>query len=276
MIKLMLITGDTQLAAWAASAGVDRIFVDLESIGKDERQGHLDTLISRHSMEDVKRIRKATPGVELLVRLNPLFEGTESEINAALSNGAEVLMLPMFRTADEVRRFTGLVARRAGVIPLVETESAMLALGEIVKVPGISEVYIGLNDLHLDLGMDFMFEPLSCGMVEAMAAIIKGAGLSFGFGGIARVGEGLLPGEMVLGEHLRLGSSSVILSRTFMHGDREGNPIDETKLRYEVGKLREIESDLSGRAPDMIALDHEKMVEVVSLVARARREKKNQ
>lgn len=274
MIKLMLITGDPQLAAWAASAGVDRIFVDLEHIGKDERQGHLDTLISRHSMEDVASVRRAAPGVELLVRLNPLFEGTGGEINEALSNGAEALVLPMFKTADEVRRFTGLVARRARVIPLVETESAMLALGEIVKVPGISELYIGLNDLHLDLGMDFMFEPLANGMVDAMAAIIKGSGLSFGFGGIARVGEGLLPGEMVLGEHLRLGSSSVILSRTFMHGDREGNPIGESKLRYEVGKLREIESDLSGRGSDMIALDHEKVVDIVSLVARAARKKK--
>lgn len=39
--------------------------------------------------------------------------------------------------------------------------------------------------------------------------------IPFGFGGIARIGEGDLPSDYILGEHVRLGSTSVILSRTF-------------------------------------------------------------
>ena len=62
-----------------------------------------------------------------------------------------------------------------------------------------------------------MFEPLANGLVERVAAAARRQGLRFGFGGIARLDEGLLPGRDVLAEHLRLGSQAVILSRTF-HG----------------------------------------------------------
>ena len=36
-----------------------------------------------------------------------------------------------------------------------------------------------------------------------------------GFGGIARLGFGMLPAEHVIAEHYRLGSTAVILSRSF-------------------------------------------------------------
>ena len=100
-------------------------------------------------------------------------------------------MLPMFHYAQEVEIFCKMVAGRAGVIPLVETPQAAMRIDELVKVEGVSEIYIGLNDLHLGLGLDFMFETLTNGFVEHMALQIKAAGLPFGFGGVARIGEGL-------------------------------------------------------------------------------------
>ena len=105
---------------------------------------------------------------------------------------------------DEVRQFARLVNGRAGVIPLVETYKATQAIDKIVGIPGVSEVYIGLNDLHLDMKLNFMFEPLADGLIDELAGVIKSAGMPFGFGGIARVGEGVIPGELVLAEHLRL------------------------------------------------------------------------
>ena len=39
MIKLMYITNNPRIAALADEAGVDRIFVDLETVGKQLRQG---------------------------------------------------------------------------------------------------------------------------------------------------------------------------------------------------------------------------------------------
>lgn len=249
MIKFMLITNDPALAHHAEACGVGRIFVDLEQMGKHERQGHLDALISSHSMADVSRVKTCLSKAELLVRLNPLHSDTKREIDEAIRGGADLLMLPMFRDADELLYFAELVDGRAGVIPLVETYEAAQAIDMIVRVPGVTEVYIGLNDLHLDMQLNFMFEPLANGLVDKLAQVIKAASLPFGFGGIARVGEGIIPGELVLGEHLRLGSSSVILSRTF-HRKSEGVSEFKTNLnlKNELEKLFKVAQELKLRS----------------------------
>ena len=260
----MLITNDPVLAHHAEGCGVRRIFVDLEQHGKRERQGHLDTLISSHSMTDVAKVKASISKAELLVRLNPLHSGTEQEIDESVMGGADILMLPMFRGADEVRLFCKLVDGRAGVMPLVETYDAAQSIDGIVSLPGVTEVYIGLNDLHLDMQLKFMFEPLANGLVDKLAKTIETAGLPFGFGGIARVGEGIIPGELVLAEHLRLGSSSVILSRTF-HRKSEG--ISEIKanqdLENELGKLIKAAEELKLRSITQVIADHQRFQDVV-------------
>ena len=264
MIKFMLITNDPALAVHAESCGVDRIFVDLERIGKEERQGHLDTLISSHSMSDVKKIRNQLTRADLLVRLNPLYDGTEREVEDAISAGADLLMLPMFNNESDVVKFCNLVKGRVGVIPLVETCSSADVIGDIARVPGVVEVYIGLNDLHMDMKLNFMFELLANGFVDGLTNSDKQAGIPFGFGGIARVGEGVIPGEMVLGEHIRLGSSSVILSRTF-HRKSEG--IEEfssnLNLAYELDKLRDEEEKMVLRDLVQISIDKQRFKNAV-------------
>ncbi len=266
----MLITNQPDLAKSAVNAGVDRIFIDLEILGKKERQGHLDTVISAHSMDDVPKVRAAIPNSELLVRLNPPHDRIGEEIEQALESKPEYLMLPMFHKAEELSDFCKQVDGRAGVIPLVETPESAECLEEIVKIKGLSEIYIGLNDLHLGLKQNFIFEPLANGMVDRMADTIKQAGLPFGFGGIARIGEGQLPGELVLGEHLRLGSSSVILSRTFHRGVLSEEFADFGKLNYEIEKLRESEEYLLQRSPEQIQLDREKVIQIVKLLIQTR------
>lgn len=44
MLKLIYITNDPKTAQIAEEAGVDRIMVDLETIGKDQRQGGMNTV----------------------------------------------------------------------------------------------------------------------------------------------------------------------------------------------------------------------------------------
>ncbi len=264
MIKFMLITNSPKLAKHAESCGVARVFVDLERNGKQERQGHLDTLISQHSMQDVRKVREVLSSAELLVRLNPLYEGSAKEIDEAIAAGADFLMLPMFRTVEEISHFASLVAGRAGVIPLVETHDAAMAMREIVQVKGVTEIYIGLNDLHLDMNLSFMFELLAGGLVDSLVEIIKEAGLPFGFGGIARIGEGIIPGEMVLGEHLRLGSSSVILSRTF-HRKNEGviESVANQELGTELQNLIDSWTSLRRRSSSQILINQKKLQKAV-------------
>jgi len=71
---------------------------------KFERQGRLDTVQSQHSYEDLLDVRNAAPDAELMVQLNPFYEGTSSEVEKAIQAGADLLMLPMFHTLDEVRK----------------------------------------------------------------------------------------------------------------------------------------------------------------------------
>ena len=60
-----------------------------------------------------------------------------------------------------------------------------------------------------------------------------------GFGGIARIGEGMLPSDNILGEHVRLGSSSVILSRTFKGVPGVDANARSVDLKEEVQKVRD-------------------------------------
>lgn len=221
MLKLMYITNRPEIAQIAESAGVDRIFVDLEYIGKSARQGGMDTVQSRHTVQDVATIRAAIETAELLVRVNPIHDATpdysssEDEIKAVIEAGADVVMLPYFKIAAEVQRFIKAVAGRARTMLLFETAEAVENLESILAIPGIDEVYIGLNDLSLSYGMKFMFQLLADGTVDRLATRFKQQGLPFGFGGIAALGKGALPSEYVIREHYRLGSTCAILSRSF-------------------------------------------------------------
>lgn len=269
-MKLFMITNCLDLAEFAITSGVDRIFVDTEILGKDARQGHLNTVISRHTLDDVRRIRPVVPGGRLLVRVNPIHEGSKAEIDLAIEAGADVLMLPMFHRVEEVELFIAAVGGRARCNLLVETVSAAANLKACVEVPGVDEVHIGLNDLHLELGLDFMFEPLAGGMVDSMATILRDSGKPFGIGGIARVGEGLLPAELLLAEHARLGSSAAILSRTF---HRQASSVAEIKKQMdfsaEVSKLKNAYQESKEYDPEVLQAKHRDVQEKVEMIVKS-------
>ena len=220
-LKLMYITNQPEVAKIAEVAGVDRIFVDMEYIGKADRQGGMDTVQSTHTVEDVQRIRESIHSSELLVRVNPIHGATQDycsskdEIDEVISRGADILMLPFFKKVEEVREFVKLVGGRAKTIPLVETPEAVENIDEILKINGIDEIFIGLNDLSLGYNKKFMFELLVDGTVENLCCKFRQKNIPFGFGGIASIGKGLLPSEYVIREHYRLGSTCSILSRSF-------------------------------------------------------------
>ena len=226
MLNLMYITNRPEIALIAEEAGVDWIFVDMEFIGKDARQGGLDTVQNHHTVDDVRNVKAAVSKAKVLVRVNPIHEAmtdypsSEDEINGTIAAGADIVMLPFFKTIVEVERFIRIVDGRAKTCLLVETPEAALLLDDILNVAGIDMIHLGLNDLHLALGMKFMFELLSDGTVDRLAAKIKARGIPFGFGGVATLTGGAMPGSMVIKEHYRLGSSMVIVSRSFCNTDK--------------------------------------------------------
>lgn len=250
MLKLMYITNRPEIAQIAETAGVDRIFVDMEYIGKTERQGGMDTVQSHHTVEDVARIRGAIGKAELMVRCNPIHRATSEysssaeEIDGIVKNGADIIMLPYFKSATEVKTFIDLVGGRARTLPLVETPEAVESIDEILDLSGVDEIYIGLNDLSLGYHKKFMFELLADGTVEKLCFKFRQKGIPYGFGGIASVGKGLLPAEKVIREHYRLGSTSVILSRSFCDVNKINHMgiISETFIDG-IRQIREVEEE---------------------------------
>lgn len=250
-LKLMFITNKPEIALIAEKSGVDRIFVDMEYIGKDERQAGLDTVKSHHTIADIISIKNVITKAELLVRINPIhlqnseYLGTKREIEEAISAGAELLMLPMFKTVEEVKTFIDIVKNRAKKVLLLETAEAVECIDEILEIDGIDEIHIGLNDLHLALNKKFMFELLADGTVEYLCNKIKNKKIAYGFGGIARLGYGILPAEYIITEHYRLKSSMAILSRSFCDANNVENPKNlESMFIDGVKNIREFEKEV--------------------------------
>ena len=241
-LDFMFITNNPNVAKAAEEGGVRRVWVDLEMIGKEARQLGMNTVKSGHTLQDISVVKEILTTSELLVRVNPIYKGSEAEINEVIERGADIIMLPFFHTLEEVDTFLRIVNGRCKTTLLFESKESIEHLDEIIALGGFDEAHIGLNDLHLSYGMTFMFEPLSNGMVEQICAKFKEAGIPYGFGGVAKIGEGLLPAECVIAEHYRLGSTRAILSRSFC----DNQYVDYNKWRYEfqlgINQIRLYES----------------------------------
>lgn len=271
-MRFIFITNAPDIAGFVVARGVDRVMVDLEIKGKDARQGHLNTVISRHSLGDVAAVRTYTPPGSLLVRVNPVDNETADEVDAVIARGADIVMLPMYRTVAEVAAFVAAVDGRARVMLLAETREAIAQMPKIAALDGVDEIHIGLNDLSLDLGLGFMFRPLADGLIDEAASVLRAAGKPFGIGGVARVDEGLLPAQMVIGEHARLGSTGAILSRTFHRNAGNIAEIEaDMDFGAEVAKLRDAyAAAMAASSADLLANHLEVRNRVNSLASAAR------
>lgn len=273
MLNLMYITNRPEIAQIAEGAGVDWIFVDMEFIGKDARQGGLDTVKNHHTVEDVVRIKSVVKKAKVLVRVNPIHEtlpnymSSEEEINNVIAAGADIVMLPFFKTIEEVRYFLKTVDGRAKTCLLVETPEAALLLDDILELDGIDMIHLGLNDLHLALGMKFMFDLLADGTVDRLSAKIKSKGIPFGFGGIATLTGGAVPGSMILKEHYRLGSSMVIVSRSFCNADKisDVNEISDVFTKG-IADIRNLEAE-AARAASYFSSNRESVVRSIHQIS---------
>jgi hypothetical protein len=214
---LTLLTRDPQLAAAADQAGVNRIGIDLEYLGKAERQQGLNTRLDRHDWNDLSAVQSVVHRADLFVRINPIHSGTEAEIETALELGARVLMLPAFRTAGEVGIFVRAIRGRALAIALVEMAPAVVRIREILEVPGVDEVMLGLNDLRLQMGVANHFEVLASPVAGMLAAEVRAKGLPLSIGGVGRVGDHTMPvpADLVHAQYPRLGATGAWIARSF-------------------------------------------------------------
>lgn len=209
--------------------------------------------------------------------MNPIHEAMPDygdsawEIPAAIDAGADVVMLPCFKTVDEVKTFINLVDGRAKTMLLVETPEAVEIIDDILALDGIDEIHIGLNDLSLGYGMKFMFELLADGTVERLCRKFREKGIPYGFGGIAALGKGMLPAENVIREHYRLGSTRAILSRSFCNTSivTDLSQIDQI-FHSGMADIRALEAECAAHEPeDEYFTDNQRQVALAVQVIRA-------
>lgn len=256
-LNLMYITNDPKIAAIADKAKVDRVWIDLERLYKKERQSGMNTVKSHHTLEDIPKIKRVLKHSKLQVRINPINPDSKAEIDKAIEYGAEILMLPFFKSVDEVKAFLEFVDGRAVTNLLLETKEAVEVLDEILDLSGIDEIHIGLNDLHLSYGLKFMFQLISDGTVETLCKKIGKKGIPYGFGGIAKIGEGYVPAEHILAEHYRLKSSAAILSRSFYDTvDQNDYTAIEKFFIDGIKEIREYEKMLESKPEEFFIQNH--------------------
>ena len=230
-------TGDVGLARAADRAGVNRVGVDLEVVGKAERQGGLDTWISGHKEDLLPAMREQLSQAKLFARTNPLHPGSVAEVERLIDMGVEVLMLPYFTTSREIAEFVRIVRDRAYVVPLLENVLAAKRIEELVAIDEIQEIHLGINDLGLSLGFQNRFLTLATDFVVELASYVRDSGKRLGIGHVGRAMDDSLPipSDLVYAQYVRLGSTATILSRKFVYDAG----MEETEFITEVQKVRD-------------------------------------
>lgn len=276
-LSLIYITNTPAVALIAEKNGVDRIMIDLETLGKEERQKNMNTVKSHHTVADISTISNVLTRSELLVRVNPWNEKSSEEIETVIAAGADRIMLPMWKSAKEADNFLRAVNSRVHTILLLETKEAVEYVDDVLENPLLDEIHIGLNDLHLSYGMTFMFELLSDGTVEYLCDKFKKKGIQYGFGGIARIGEGTLPAERIVMEHYRFGSTRAILSRSFCNTEEiKDIKIIEAIFSENMTRLRDYEKSLAFKTDDDYIENTQAIKCCVAEIVRKIKEKKAQ
>lgn len=266
---LMLITSKPDLALFAEESGVDRIFVDLEVLGKEERQKNLNLPMNKHTFADIRKVKNVLKKADVMARINPPNKQTPTEVSQCIDAGADCIMLPYFNRCEEVEAFLKAVNGQCKTNLLLETAAAVARAETILSLP-IDEVHFGLNDLKLTFNLDFLYEPVSGGLVDFLCAIAKKNNISYGFGGVGSINKksDVAP-TLILKEHARLKSERVILSRAFTGNNQDLNDIKKhLNLADEVSLIREHFQKALARPPEEVAADQKHFNTKVSEVAR--------
>ena len=204
----------------AKQHGIEFIMVDLEVEGKIHRQKNLDAHFTSHNLDSVTSVRNilgANSNTKLLVRCNPYSEKSFKELNLILKCKADYIMLPMFKTSEEVKSFINIIEDKASVILLCETRDSLKNFNSIVKLLSKNDlIHFGLNDLSLELGFNFPFDILKAKILDGVCDLCNKNNIRFGIGGIGNpLTDSIVSPEIILQEHHRLNSSGYILSRSF-------------------------------------------------------------
>jgi hypothetical protein len=234
-VDLFLFSVDPSWGRDVVAAGAAGLIVDWERRGKARRQAGEGTQINSDTLDDLVAMRAATPG-RLLCRINGYGPWTAGEVDDAVTAGADEILLPMVRSAEQIDRTLDAVAGRCGLGILIETQDAVDRAAELVRRP-LTRVYVGLNDLRIDRRSTELFRPLVDGTVDAVRAVVAGP---FGVAGLTLPGGGFpVPSDLLAAELVRTGADFTFLRRAFTADMAGRDPFVEVpRLLASLARLR--------------------------------------
>ena len=211
-IELILFEHEADRVRHFADSGIGSFLVDLELMGKDIRQLGFDTDISPGSLEALRSL-SLIKGIKRWCRLNAYGAWSEDEVEKTIDHGANVLILPMVRDIGTIEMFLGMIDGRCQSCVMLETREALSLAGDLDAL-ALDYAYFGLNDYRIDMGSDFLFEPVLDGTIEAVRKSLKR--VKFGFGGLTDIRQGHpVPSVRFLEEMERLDCDMTFLRRSF-------------------------------------------------------------
>ena len=263
-MDLFLFTTDPCWGRDVVAAGAAGIVIDWERRGKARRQRGEGTQINHDTLADLIRMRAAVPG-RLVCRINGYGPWTRGEVADAVAAGADEILLPMVRSAEEVDRTLDAVAGRCGLGILIETQDAVDRAAELACRP-LSRIYVGLNDLRIDRRSSELFRPLVDGTVEAVRSVVP---QPFGVGGLTLPGGGFpVPSDLLAAELVRTGAEFTFLRRAFTADMAGRDPFVEVpRLLDSLARLRRADLDevaerragfvaaVTGKRPALVAAE---------------------
>ncbi len=255
--EFFLFSTDPETVSRHAAAGVDGFIVDWESIGKETRQAGADTEINTGTPADLRRVRAATKA-RVVCRVNQHGPWTGAEVEDAVDNGADEILVPMVRSPEQVRDVIALAAGRCGVGILVETVDAVRRAKDLARLP-ISRVYVGLNDLSIERGSRSIFEALTDGLVDEIRPLFT---VPFGLAGLTLPESGRpIPCRLLIGEMVRLKCAFSFLRRSWRRDTAGCEP------GAGVARVRSAFENAGRRSAAEIARDRAELVDSVAAAA---------
>jgi hypothetical protein len=231
------------------SIGISIIFIDLEILGKVQRQSKENSFISDHTINDLIRVKKITKKSQVLVRINSIHQGSSKEIFDVMSCQPDIIMLPFIQTIDQVRFFldevdknTVFLKRPIKKMLLIETLFSVKNIKEILKFKSRFDfVHIGLNDLNIELKNNFMFNYTISSDFQNMINELNNHSVPFGVGGVSCFNCGLISPKLILAKHIQWGSSFAIISKEFR---KKYDPLKPEIIINEFNILKKTYNDL--------------------------------
>jgi hypothetical protein len=186
----------------------------------------------------VLAIRNVVFKSKLMVRVDPLHDGSAGQIQNVIKDGADLVMLPYFHELDEAKEFISLVGGKALAVLLVETRKSVDIIEKLLLLNGLSEIHVGLNDLSISCGKDQIYDFITDGTIDRLCGVLRRSGIPFGFGGIASINRTDLPvpPDLILAEQICQGATRGWLGRTFRELDLSSLDENIQCIRKEIDR----------------------------------------